>query len=160
MAQRSTNQPAVDDFDDPQTEYVTPEDYDGRTVLVYPKTVVDNLPSTIPGNSGTYSRVTADVVVVDGPVTEKIPSVPFVIRDAFLSGDAIVSRVRANIGTGKPVLGRIDSRPSTANRKIQVYGIVKVPADDPVRETAVKARDMYRDAQAASVGDDPFGPTT
>jgi hypothetical protein len=156
MAQRSTNQPAADDFDDPQTEFVTPEDIDGRTVLVYPKTVIDNLPSTIPGNTGTYSRVTADVVVVDGDVTEKIPTVPFIARDMFLSGDAIVSRVRQNVGTDKPVLGRIDSRPSTANRKINVYGIVKVAKDDPAREAAVKARDMYRDAQAASVGDDPF----
>jgi hypothetical protein len=157
MAQENTNQPADDDFDDPQTEFLSVDDLDGRAVLVYPKSVQDNLPSNRAGGKP-YSMVIADVVVLDGPVADRIPTVPFIARDMHISNAPIVPRIRQNVGVDKPIIGRIDSRPSSQNAKLPVYGLAKLDPADPVREVAVKARDMYRAERAANVGTDPTDP--
>ena len=118
------------DFSDPTTEYTTIDDIDGRLVCIFPKEI-----RTQVGNDGNpYDKVVADVIVLDGPVTDKVTEVPMFIADMHLSAGAVVGAIRGNVRTGKPVLCRVDSRPSTKNKRVLAYGLQKVAQD--VKESA------------------------
>lgn len=141
-----TAAPATTDeeFAEPITEYVSLEDLDGRLVIVFPKKVTEG---TSKNNGEKYDIAVSDVVIVDGPLTDKITELPMVVSDMHLSAKGVFSRIRAYAGQDKPVLGRIDSKPSSFNKRVLAYALLT-----PTDEDKVKARPAlaaYRAAQYA-----------
>lgn len=133
-----------DEFATPVREFLGIEDLDGRLVIVFPESI-GTLVSLKSGKE--YDRIIADVVIVDGPVTSKIPSLPHLAAGMHLSATGVVSATRAYVGKGKPVLGRVDSRPSSFNKNVPAYGIAD-PTDQDKR-TARPALAQYRAGQFA-----------
>lgn len=140
----ATGPDEADEFDTPQTEFVEIADLDGRLVLVLPHRLEQATSRT---NGDKYDRIVADVIVLDGPTTEKITEVPGTVKDMFLSSTGVVSRTRRNVGSGRPVLGRVDSRPSTANKRVLAYGLA-----DPSDADKVLARPAWAAYKAAMFG--------
>jgi hypothetical protein len=139
-----TANPTTDDleFTDPGTDFLEIRDLDGRLVCVYPKEIRREDSKTQAGKQ--YDKVIADVIVLDGPTTDKIEQVPMFVPDMHLSAGAVVGAVRGNVRTGKPVLGRIDSRPSRMNRDVKAYGLQAVDA-----ATKAQAAPIVRSVLAA-----------
>lgn len=105
----------ADPFNDPQSEFITAKDFVGRLLLVTPTGVETGIVSTMPGAEGkTYDRVIADVVVLDGAVTDKFDTIPCRIEAQLLSGAALVpqltKRTSAGPVPGKMTLGRVTTR--------------------------------------------------
>jgi hypothetical protein len=98
---------ATDPFGAPVSEFVKLEDILGRLVLITPNTIIKGIASTLKGQEGkTYDAVRAQVVVLDGPVSEKIEAVPTALEDFRLSGASIVPAVMARFkATGATVGG-------------------------------------------------------
>ena len=155
MAQNKSTAPAAgseDLFDDVTATYVEIADLDGRHLVVMPEKI-ETVESTKP-NGKPYERVTGVVIVLDGPVTEKIETVPFVIEDMYLSAGNVVNRVKGAVKTGKPCLGYVDSVPSSYNKAVKAYGFQPVPAENrEVRDKANAAIRAYREDAAKR---DPF----
>lgn len=154
MAKPAQTTPAASEdlFDDVTAEYVTIEDLEGRHLVVMPEKI-ENVQSTKPGGKP-YDRIVGTVIVLDGEVTDKIETVPFVIEDMFLSAGNVVNRVKGHIKTGKPALGYVDSVPSSYNRNVKAYGFQPVdPSNREIRDAANAAIRAYREAAHAK---DPF----
>jgi hypothetical protein len=109
-------------FDTPQNAYNTIDEIDGRLIAVFPK----RLGSRKGSNGDMYEYVTADVLVIDGGPLRLVGNTPGLIRNMQISASRVVEQTRENIGTGRPVLGRISSRPSSYNKLVPVYNL-----DDP-----------------------------
>lgn len=122
----------ADMFDDPSTDFVTVDDLDGRLVCVYPKEVRREDSRTNAGKQ--YDKIVADVIVLSGPVTDKVTEVPMFLPDMHFSAGAVVGALRGGVGTGRPRLGRIDSQPSRHNRQVKAYGMK--PATDAEKTQA------------------------
>lgn len=113
----------TDPFSEATSSFVTLEDFvdaqgNGRLLLISP-IKVEVRESTLPGSQGkTYESITADAVVLDGPITEKITEVPFKVDGMFLSGAVIVSQLKPKLPNpnngNKPglVLGRAGKQPA------------------------------------------------
>lgn len=126
----ATTSPATDstlEFDDPTTEFVTIDDLDGRTICVFAKES-QIAESTKPGGKP-YPKVIADVIVLDGPVTDKIAELPMLVPDMHLSATAVVASVKPGVRTKRPIMGKVDSRPSQYNRQVKAYGLQQVDQD-------------------------------
>lgn len=92
----------TDPFNDPQSNFITAKDFDGRLCVVKPTGVEHDIPSTMPGAEGkTYHRVIADVHVLDGPANDKFNTIPFVAKDQYLAGSGLVPQLTRPIGDGK-----------------------------------------------------------
>ena len=95
---------AAPDVDAPAREaevkYLKMEDLMGRHVIIVPKQIEQR-----EGERGTYETITADVIVLDGRKTEKVPTLPRIERDFWVSGYNVVAELRQYVGTGTPVLG-------------------------------------------------------
>ncbi len=106
----------TDPFTKPQTDFITPRDMLGRLALITPKGGEQNIPSTMQGQEGkTYDRVIADVVLLDGAITDKFTEIPFRMEGQILSGAALVPQLTERAGggvlkPGKMTLGRFAER--------------------------------------------------
>lgn len=149
-ATSNTPAPAEDLFEDVQAEYVTVDDLEGRHVVVLPERI-----EKATGKSGDeYDRIVADVIVLDGPETDKIPSVPFTVAEMYLSAKNVVGRLRSSVRDRKPRLGYVDSVPSSFNRNVKAFGFQPVDASNrEIRDKANAAIVAYREAVHA---EDPF----
>ena len=141
-------------FDGPQTEFVTPDDLVGRAVVFFVKDV-EVRPSTAAGAKpgDTYTRVTADCVVLDGEVTDKVTEVPMTVTDMYVSGSGIAPRLKGGKASGKPIAGRIDSKPSKFNAKLSVAGFQPFAAGDPAIPAANDAVRAYRSQNPSELFD-------
>lgn len=102
----------TDPFSDARSDFIKVEDLKGRLVLIAPKDVVTRQ-SRFPGQEGkTYDSVTADVIVLDGPVTESIETIPMTIDDMVISGTIMASQLAPKVKTRGMVLGRVATQPS------------------------------------------------
>jgi len=118
-----------DPFDSATSEYLTMDDLAtggpghktdapvGRLLIIW----AQGMRTDLPGTNGTYDAVEARYVVLDGDTTEKIDTIPCVVTDGLFSAGQFVSKLKHRVG-GKPLLGRVDSRPSTRNKKVLAYG--------------------------------------
>lgn len=134
------------DFDDPGSDFVTIHDIDGRTVCVFPKEIRREAAKDPKPGKETFEKVVADVIVLDGPVTDAIQQVPGLIPDMHLSAGAVVAAIRGNVRTKRPIMGRIDSRPSRNNRQVKAYGLQAVDA-----ATKAKYAPAVRQALASGI---------
>ena len=93
-------------FDRAQSALLKLEDLIGRLVLVYPSRETTGQSKMNPGK--TYDIVIGDTVVCDGePIRGKIDEVPAVIPDLYWSGGYVTKQLKGNLGTGRPVIGRV-----------------------------------------------------
>jgi hypothetical protein len=109
----TTNPFADPDIDGPKREaaerpsqFLTTQDLIGRHLIIVPKAI-----EWKQGDRDRYESVTADVIVLDGRKTEKIPALPHIERNKFLGGWALVAELRKYVpgsgdsDAGKPVIG-------------------------------------------------------
>lgn len=129
--------PMQDPFADPivpPSTHPTVGSFRGRLIMITPKkteTVLDNLN---PGKQ--VERLTCDVTVLDGlgpvPQVKGNPPQPTGqyldgpdFTGVWIQSERIVAQLSAYVGTGKPVLGVIDTRnPGTNPMKGNPWGIV------------------------------------
>ena len=139
-------------FEDVVADYVTVEDLEGRHIVVFPDRI-ETVESTKP-NGKPYDRIVADVIVLDGPVTDKITEVPFTVTEMYLSATNLVARLRASVRDRKVRLGYVDSVPSSYNKSVKAFGLQPVDATNrAVRDAANAAITAYREAAHT---EDPF----
>jgi hypothetical protein len=97
----------TDPFSDARSGFVKLEDMLGRLLLIIPQSIEERA-STLPGSQGkTYESITADVIILDGPVTELIEEIPATIEGTFISGSVIVGQLKPKVKTHGMVLGRL-----------------------------------------------------
>lgn len=139
--------PDADLFDDATgSDFVRPEDVDGRALVVYVLEV-----GTDKGENGNeYDWVQVDAIALDGEATEKItPGEPFEMR---FTSSQIVGQLKRKVGTGKPTLGRVDSR--TSRFRTKAYGFNPIPLEETeTRARAATAVQRYNESRHAA---DPF----
>jgi hypothetical protein len=153
MAKPNSTAPAAssdDLFEDVVADYVTVDDLEDRHIVVIP----DRIESATGKNGDPYDRIVADVIVLDGPVTDKITEIPFTVTEMYLSAKNVVGRLRASVRDHKVRLGFIDSVPSSFNKNVKAFGIQPVGTDQTeIRAKANAAVTAYREAAHAA---DPF----
>jgi hypothetical protein len=103
-----------EDFATPSLEYVR---YDGlydRHIIIKP---LEQTTGT--GTDGkVYDKAICDVIVLDGPTTEQIPELPYVIERMHISNSSIVQTLIAYIKKDQPIIGRAYGVPSKKNRAV------------------------------------------
>jgi hypothetical protein len=152
MAKATSTTPDADLFEDVVADYVGIDDLDGRHLVVIPDRIETAESTSQPGK--TYERIIGDVIVLDGPVTDKITEVPFVVTEMYLSATNVVNRLKSSVKDRKPRLGLVDSVPSKRNKNVKAYGFQPVDATNrEVRDKANAAIVAYREAAHA---EDPF----
>lgn len=129
-----------DPFATPSTEFVTIDDVDGRLIVAIPLRMEQKAGKS---DGKPYDVIVADVIVVDGPTTDKIPAVPFTIPEMHLSAGMVVGQLRQYVGKGRPVLGRVNSKPSRINKALKAYAL-----SDPDQADKGKALPVYRAYQS------------
>jgi hypothetical protein len=123
-------------FDDAKSEFLGMEDVDGRLLLIWATGVRRDL---IGKSGGKYDAVEARYVILDGKTTERIDQVPMTVDDGLFSAGTVVAKLKNRVGK-KPILGRVDSRPSSFNKNVPAYGLA-----DPTEEDRVVARKYLTD---------------
>jgi hypothetical protein len=103
----------MDPFSDARSGFVKLEDLMGRLILVIPQGIEER-PSRLPTarQGDMYESITADVIVLDGPITELIEEVPMTVEGTFISGSVIVAQLKPKVKTQGMVLGRLGQQPS------------------------------------------------
>lgn len=136
----------TDPFDQAQNEFTTPDDLgEGRLVLAYAKSL-----GTAPGNNGPYDYVIADIIPLDGNVVPgKIdqvgPKAPAI--EMRLSGTMMVNALKVQLKNrpdgqpSRPVLARMNGRPSSQNKRITVWAFGPFREED--RPIAAAAHNDY-----------------
>jgi hypothetical protein len=108
---------AQDEFDDAKSEYLGMEDLDGRLLLIWALDIRKDMP----GTNGTYDAIEARYAILDGDVNDRITAVPLTVDDGLFSAGQFVGKLKHRLG-GRPLLGRVNSQPSRANKKVSAYG--------------------------------------
>lgn len=137
-----------DPFNDPQSNFITASDLLDRLCIVKPTGVELNIPSTMPNAKpgDTYNRVIADVHVLDGPVTDQFDTIPFVIKDQYLSGGGLVPQLTrptggGNLAPGGLTVGRFAKRKGKYPNPAVV--LAPAPVGTPDRAKAAAYWDEY-----------------
>lgn len=130
-----------DPFATPSAEFVEVADLDGRLVICFPKRIEQ---ATGKSDGKPYDKVIADVVIVDGATTDKITETPFTVEEMHFSAKMIVGQLRTFVGKGRPVLGRVNSKPSSFNKSVRAYGL-----GEPTQADKAKALPALRAYEAA-----------
>jgi len=92
-----------------------------------------------------YTRIVTDVIVLDGEPTDLMPSIPHLVPEFFVSSKLMVGQLRRLVGKGKPMLGRINGKPSSFNKQVLAYGIGDPEESD--KAAAMPAWAKYRAGQ-------------
>ena len=83
-----------------ETSFVTMDDLINRHVVIIPRSI-----EWKDGDNGKYESITAAIVVLDGRKTDKMPSLPHVDPQKYISGVKLVPELRRFVGLNQPVLG-------------------------------------------------------
>lgn len=142
--------PADDPFVVATSSFIEPDDIDGRTILYIPTGT-----GTAKGTQGPYEYVTGDMLVLSGPLTDKIPGpLPFEVVGQRISC-GIINQVKPHVRTQKMVIGLVHSQPSSVNKQVKAYRLV-----EPTAEQVAAARPMaaawIEQRRAAQAANDPF----
>ena len=135
----------TDEFDTPQREFVTIHDLKDRLCVINARRLEqgkgkqDNEP---------YKYVVADVIIVDGELTELIDHLPFVAPNMHINAKALVSQLEDRVGKNRAYLCRIDAAPSSYNRQVMAYGVRKHEITDADKAAALPAWRKYAQDQA------------
>lgn len=140
------------EIEDAQSDYVRVNDIDGRNVVVFPSKV-----DTAKGDNGEpYEFLVADVIVLDGAVTELMDTIPFVVTDMRLTSQPLVSNGKRMLkkGTDKPFAGKINSQKGKFGNK--AYGITTWEPEEPKRALANTEAKKYMQSRATVADADDF----
>lgn len=148
----------TDPFSSAREAFVKMDDVEGRLLLM---TLTDsgeresNLPKAKEGD--VYTWVEADVVVLDGDVTEMVDEVPMVLEAFQFSGQAVtgqlmpyLKKLRAGTGNGI-VLGRLGTKPNKWKTKTWVI-------QEPTEDDKVIARQYLAAEQERKAKEEPKDP--
>lgn len=112
----------TDQFDAPGAlDSIKWADYEHRLVLITPHRVERDVPK-MDGN-GVRDVTHGDVVVLDGP------GAPEVFRPTPIFPAYLQAHVRALVGTGRSVLGRVGRDPGRANKGQQAPWVLGAPSE-------------------------------
>lgn len=158
--------PVQDPFADPiipPSTHPTVGSFRGRLIMITPRkieTVPDNL------NQGKMvERITADVTVVDGqgplPVVKGNPPQPTGqylegpdFTGMWIQSQRLVEQLSAHVGTGRPVLGIIDTRnPGTAPMKGNPWGLTAATPEQKAHAV------NFLNSRTVGAAAPPFQPT-
>jgi len=134
-----------DPFATPTADFTVIDDLDGRLVAIVGLRMEKGRGKS---DGKEYDKVIADVIVIDGPTTDKIPSLPHTVSEMHLSAGMVVGQIRQYVGKGTPVLARVNSKPSSFNRSVKAFGL-----SDPTDQDKGKALPAYRAYVAAKAND-------
>jgi hypothetical protein len=116
-----------DIFDTATSVYLDMDDLDGRLLLIWALGAKE-----MQGTNGPYTAIEARYVVLDGePIEVKAPAIPHLVTDGMFSAGQFVTKLKHRVH-GRPLLGRVDSRPSQQNKKVLAYGLREPTAEDMV----------------------------
>lgn len=121
----------VIEIEDAQSDLVRIADIDGRDVVVFPIKVGKGKSA-----DGPYDFLKCDVIVLNGPTTELMDEIPYVVSGMQLTSSPLLRNGERMLkkGTGKPFAGRINSQ--RGQRGGRAYGIATWDPDAPVRQLA------------------------
>lgn len=143
----STGATATEDpFDVATSEFIGPEDIDGRLILAIPYEV-----GTAKGTNGDpYDYVICDMLVLDGPATDKVPGpFPFEVKgQRFQSG--IIASLKPRVAQRRMTIGRVHGQPS--KYKTTAYRLVEPTAEEIAKAKPIANAWIERRTQAT----DPF----
>lgn len=138
---------ATDDpFDVATSEFIEPADIDGRLILAIPYEV-----GSAKGTNGEpYDYVICDMLVLDGPATDKIPGpFPFEVKgQRFQSG--IIAALKPRVAQKRMTIGRVHSQ--TSKYRTLAYRLVEPTDDDIAKAKPIALSWIARRVQAT----DPF----
>lgn len=139
----------TDPFSDARSGFVKLDDLLGRLLLVIPQSI-ETRPSRMAGAApgATYESITADVIVLDGDITELVEEVPMTIEGTYISGGVIVPQLKPKIASKGMVLGRLGQQPSQTPKFGPAW--VLQPPTDKDKVLARPAAKAYQEAN------DPF----
>lgn len=118
----------IDPFDDPGSgRKVEWEELRGKLLLIYPRKLEENVPTQ---DYGEKEAIRGDLTVLDGPTG------PDELRDILVFPLALQGQLRANVGTGRPCLGRLGggSKDPRATREEKAWRMM--PANDVDKQRA------------------------
>lgn len=146
-APAASTAPASDDpFDNATTDFIGPEDLDGRFVLFIPMEK-----GQAKGAQGPYDYIVGDMLVLDGGASEKIPGpFPHEVKGQRISATMMVTQLAKNVASQRMMAGRVNSRPGQFNRPAYSLG---TPTPDEQARAKPIALDWLRRRTAAA---DPF----
>ncbi len=136
--------PDDDEFATPGSGFVDIHELKDRLCIFVP---LRTETETSKQNGKPYTRIVADVIVLDGPTTELMPELPHLIEEFFVSSKLMVGQMRRLVGKGRPMLGRVNGKPSSYNKQVLAYGIGDPEESDKV--LASPAWHKYRAGQFA-----------
>lgn len=143
----------VIEIEDAQSEFVRVADLDGRNVVIFP-IKLDKAKGDDP-----YPFLVCDVIVLDGPATELMEEIPYVVRKSQLTsapmirnGERMIEKAnRANLAHPNPYAGKINSRKGQKGGR--AYGIETWEKDAPIRKLANDQVALYLKARESGVSD-------
>lgn len=129
----------------PPSTFPTQASFRGRLVMITPRKI-ETVPNSLGGPGAMQDRVTADVSVVDGrgPVPQfknNQPTGSFLdgpdFTGVWLTGTYLLDQIRAFVGTGRPVLGTIETKtPGQIPVKGNPWGIVAATPEQKAQAIA------------------------
>lgn len=144
----STGATATDDpFDVATSEFIEPADIDGRLILAIPYEVG----SAKGSNGDPYDYVICDMLVLDGPSTDKIDMSkgPFEVKgQRFQSG--IIAALKPRVAQRRMTIGRVNSQ--TSKYKTLAYRLVEPTPEEIAKAKPIALAWQERRTQAT----DPF----
>lgn len=144
---------STDPFATARSTFVGLGDLDGRAVLVVPTQLETGIPSTRPGQSKTYDRIIADVIVLDGGPDEELglDELPYTFEEMFISGSVVVPQLRGAVKHHKPVLGVVTKQKSQIKGNNDAVSLSGENLTEAQKDLARKAWPIYQKSQ-----EDPF----
>jgi hypothetical protein len=155
--------PARSGFVKLQDLFTVPEDEisprtPGRLLVIKPLSS-GTRQSKIQGQ-GDYTYVECDIAVLDGPITEMIPEIPFILEGFQMSGQSLTGLLLPKLRNRKSVLGRLGAH------KAQGYTTLGWHLDEPSDadwgtyqkfKTAMKERNAKAEREAMSPAQESGG---
>ncbi len=102
--------PAGDPFASARSGFIQMKDLVGRLILAAPLSVETRDSTKYPGKK--FDSYTCDVIVLDGPITEMIETIPFTVDGMWLAGGQIGPQLASSLRKKGLVLGRMTQVPS------------------------------------------------
>lgn len=108
-------------------------------------------------NRDMYTYVECDLIILDGPVTEKIETVPWVVDGFQFTGQQVTKALLNNLRKGKVLLGRMECHKPQGMGSFG-WGFLAPTEEDIAfaQQYLAKERERARQAEAAALrGDAP-----
>lgn len=143
-----TQEDLGDPFAVATSEFIEPDDLDGRLVFFIPESKGQGK-----GTQGLYDFVTGDMLVLSGESTDKIDMTkgPFEVVGQRISC-GMINQIMPHLRTKRMVFGRVHSQPSSHNKNVKAFRLVEPTAEEITKARPIATAWLERRAKAT----DPF----